>query len=128
MEDWSDFIIIDDIKYNIRVKKGVERTADFLDKSATRVQSGELKRELIGVFFNYSKIRFEKQTDANYDEYIRLYDKLTEPTEFHSVSIGNFSFIAYFNGVSDKIYLYKNGKTYFEELTVNFTAKLPARR
>lgn len=130
MAEWSKFIIIDGQRYNIKVKNGIKRTADFLDRYAVRTEDGNLNRSLIGVFFNYSNIRFEKQTDANYDEYNRLYNKLTEPAEFHTINIGGFQFTAYFNSISDEIYYYDadTEKAYFSNLIVNFTAKQPARR
>lgn len=125
---WSDFLIIDGEIFNIKVLVGLKRNADFLDKYANRTDDGDLKRELIGVYFNYKNISFEKQTDNNYSEYNRLYNKLTEPEEFHNINIAGFEFRAYFSSVSDEMYLYKNGKPYYKGLTVNFTAKTPARR
>lgn len=124
---WSDFLTIDGEIYNIRVKVGIKRNANFLDKYANRVDDGDLKRELIGVYFNYKNINFERQEDDNYDEYNRLYNKLTEAEEFHDINIAGFTFRAYFSDVTDEMYLYKNSKPYFKNLTVNFTAKKPAR-
>lgn len=124
---WSEFLTIDGVRYNVKVKVGVKRNAEFLDKYANRTDDGDLKRELIGVYFNYKSINFERQTDSNYSEYNRLYNKLTEAEEFHVINIGGFEFVAYFSNVSDEIYVYKNGKPYFKNLTVNFTAKKPAR-
>lgn len=127
MDVWSDFLIIDNEIYNIKVKTGIKRNADFLDKYAERTDDGDLQRELIGVYFNYKNISFEKQTDENYSEYERLYNKLTEAEEFHNIEIAGISFEAYFSNVSDEMYLYKNGRPYYRKLTVNFTAKMPAR-
>lgn len=129
MEAWSKFIIIDGQRYDIRVKTGIKRSADFLDRYAVRTEDGNLNRSLIGVFYNYSNIQFEKQTDDNYTEYNRLYNKLTEPTEFHTINIGGFQFTAYFNSISDEIYYYNpdTERAYFTNLVVNFTAKQPAR-
>ncbi len=45
-------IKIDGTEYNVPVIS-IKRTADFLDKFATRTESGDLQRELIGVYFNY---------------------------------------------------------------------------
>ena len=123
-----DFIIIDGQQYNIDVFIGIKETADFLDKYANRTDDGDLKRELIGVYFNFSDIKFEPQTDSNYNEYERLWNKLTEPEEFHTVKIANLEFNAYFNNVSRVIYDFKNEKAYRKDMTVNFTAKKPARR
>lgn len=127
MDVWSDFLTIDGEIYNIKVKTGIKRNADFLDKYAERTDDGDLKRELIGVYFNYKSINFDKQTDENYEEYVRLYNKLTEAEEFHTINIAGETFVAYFSNVSDEMYLYKNGRPYYRKLTVNFTAKMPAR-
>lgn len=126
-EFWSDFLIIDGQRYNVKVKIGIKRTADFLDKYANRTDDGDLKRELIGVYFNYKNISFDKQRISNYNEYNRLYNKLTEPEEFHDINIAGFEFRAYFSNVTDEMYKFKDGKPYFKNLTVEFTAKKPAR-
>ena len=128
MDDiWSDFLVIDGEIYNVPVLTGVRRNADFLDKYAERTDDGDIQRELIGVYFNYRSIKFVKQTDSNYDEYVRLYNKLTEPEEFHDITIANQSFRAYFSNVTDDMYLFKNNRPYYRNLTVNFTAKMPSR-
>jgi len=124
---WSDFLEIDGETYNIPVYVSIKRNAEFLDKYAERTDDGDLKRELIGVYFNYKNIRFGRQKDSNYNEYNRLYNKLTEAEEFHTIVIANQSFRAYFANVSDEMYLFKNNKPYYKNLTVNFIAKTPAR-
>lgn len=125
MDNWSDFLVIDGDIYNIKVKTGVKRNADFLDKYAQRTDDGDLKRELIGVYLNYRDIKFERQTDSNYNEYNRLYNKLIEEQEFHDIEIAGYTFRAYFSNVSDTMYVYRNGRPYYKDLTVNFTAKQP---
>ncbi|MCI8637277.1 MAG: hypothetical protein HFH68_17715 [Lachnospiraceae bacterium] len=127
MAERYDFITIDGQQYNISVFIGIKETADFLDKYANRTDDGDLQRELIGVYFNYSDIKFEPQTDNNYDEFERLWNKLTEAEEFHTVKIANLEFRAYFNNVSRVIYDFRNNKAYRKDMTVNFTAKKPAR-
>ena len=92
-----------------------------------RIYPTDLQRELIGVYFNFSDIKFEPQTDSNYDEFERLWDKLTEPEEFHQIKIANYEFRAYFNNVSRVLYGFKNNKAYKKDMTVNFTSKKPAR-
>ena len=127
MAERYDFITIDGQQYNISVFIGIKETADFLDKYANRTDDGDLQRELIGVYFNYSDIKFEPQTNNNYDEFERLWNKLTEAEEFHTVKIANLEFRAYFNNVSRVIYDFRNNKAYRKDMTVNFTAKKPAR-
>lgn len=105
-----------------------KRTADFLDKYAERTESGDLERELIGVFFNY-KLQLAPGLDRT--EYARLWDKLTEPIEFHTVTVpdedGDYTFTAYFSNVADELLRKKAQKNFWKNLTVNFIAKSPAR-
>ena len=104
------------------------RKADFLDKYATRTENGDLQRELIGVYFNY-QIQFG--ATLNRDEYEALWNKLTEAAEFHEVVVpdeaGDYKFTAYFSNVGDTLRRQIGNKNYFKDLTVNFTAKAPAR-
>lgn len=120
-------LIIDGVTYNIPVIK-LSRSADFLDKYANRTENGDLQRELIGVYFNY-KLKLGSTLDT--EEYAKLWKKLTEPVEFHTVTVpdesGNYTFTAYFSNVSDELRRQKGNKNYFQELTVSFTAKSPAR-
>lgn len=120
-------IIIDGTTYNVGVKS-IKRTAEFLDKYANRTEVGNLERELIGVYFNYE---LEFAPTNNSTAYATLWDKLTEPQEFHTVVVpdesGSYTFTAYFSGVKDEFRQIKIGQSYFQGLTVKFTAKSPAR-
>lgn len=120
-------IVIDGNVYNIGVRS-LKRTADFLDKYAERLENGDLERELIGVYFNY-KLELEPGFDRA--EYSRFWKKLTEPVEFHTVTVpdedGDFTFTAYFSNVADELLLKRAEKNYWKNLTVNFIAKSPAR-
>lgn len=120
-------LYIDGIGYKIDVQS-VKRTADFLDKYAERTENGDLERELIGVYFNY-KLQLGPGIDRT--EYARLWDKLTEPVEFHEVTVpdedGDYTFTAYFSNVADELLRKVAEKNYWKNLTVNFIAKKPAR-
>lgn len=120
-------ITIDGNDYNVDVLS-LKRKAEFLDKYANRTEDGDLKRELIGVYYNY-QLAFGPGTDQA--EYNRLWDKLTEPEEFHAVTVptntGSYSFTAYFASIADELVTYGNEKI-FKGLTVHFIAKTPARR
>ena len=119
-------LVIDGVHYQVEVEN-ISRTADFLDKFAERTESGNLERELIGVYFNYKLKLF--CLDPN--EYARLWRKLTEPVEFHTVTVpdeaGDYTFVAYFAGVSDRLLLKTKRHNHWTDLTVNFKAKRPAR-
>lgn len=120
-------LYIDGIGYKIDVLS-VKRTAHFLDKYAERTENGDLERELIGVYFNY-KLQFGPGVDRA--EYARMWDKLTEPVEFHEVTVpdedGDYTFTAYFSNVADELLRKVAEKNYWKNLTVNFIAKKPAR-
>lgn len=120
-------LYIDGIGYKIDVLS-VKRTADFLDKYAERTENGDLERELIGVYFTY-KLQLGPGIDRT--EYARLWDKLTEPVEFHEVTVpdedGDYTFTAYFSNVADELLRKVAEKNYWKNLTVNFIAKKPAR-
>ena len=106
-------LYIDGETYEIPVA-GLKRTADFLDKYSERTETGELRRKLTGVFFNYE---LELGTTSDTIEYARLWDKLTEPVEFHTVTVpdesGDYTFTAYFSNISDELRRQKAGKNYW---------------
>jgi hypothetical protein len=119
-------IIIDGVTYNVPVIS-VRRRADFLDKYAERTEDGVLQRELIGVYFNY-QLAFGRTTDVA--EYAALWAKLTEATEFHTVTVpdesGDYTFTAYFSNVGDEMLKKKSAANFWQNLTVNFIAQEPA--
>lgn len=121
-------IIIDGIRYHVPVTS-IKRKAEFLDKHTNRNENGDLLRELIGVYFNY-QITFGNTTDTA--EYAKLWQKLTEPVEFHNVTVpdesGDYTFMAHFSNIGDEVRKVQNAKNFFKSLTANFTAKSPARK
>lgn len=120
-------IIIDSVSYDIPIIS-VTRRAEFLDKYAERTEDGVLHRELIGVYFNY---QIEFGSSATMANYAQLWAKLTEPVEFHTVTVpdedGDVTFTAYFSNVGDKLKRKSGANRFWKELTVNFIAQSPAR-
>ncbi len=105
------------------------READFLYKYAERTESGDLESELIGVFVNHS-MKISNINDPLL--YERLYNKLTEPVERHSITVpgnnGAYTYDAYMGKVSDRLKLARDGVYHWGDLTVNFKAIKPSRR
>lgn len=120
-------IMIDGETFNVPVVK-INRKADFLDKYAERTEDGKLQRELIGVYINYT-INFGTGADAA--EYARLWEKITEPQEFHTVTIpdgdGLHTFEAYFAGISDQMFRYRDPQAFYKSLTLNIISRDPTR-
>ena len=106
----------------------LKRSADFLDKYAERTEDGDMKRELIGVFINY-QMAFGTIDDD--DTYEKLFDKLTEPVEFHDFELpttkGKYAFRGYISSVSDEVYKIKGNTAKFKGLQCRYTSKKPAR-
>lgn len=120
-------LILDGQRYDVDVLS-IKRKAEFLDKYAERTESGDLERELIGVYFNY---QLKLAPSTNPTEYDRLWEKLTEAEEFHTVTVpygakGDYTFTAYFSNVADDL-LCQSDRSYWNNLTVNFIAKTPAK-
>lgn len=124
-------IVIDGETFDVPIL-ALDETCDFLDKYAERNQNGKLLRELIGVFKN-QRLQFGAPTSVTErEEYARLWEKLTEPVEFHTVIVPDedgvdFTFRAYFAGVGRSLRKVKDEKTYWKSMTVNFIAEEPAR-
>lgn len=107
----------------------VKRNFDFLDKYAERTEDGDLKRELIGVYANYT-MNFGIIDDDNL--YDRLVDKLTEPVEFHDFVLPStkrsYSFRGYVSSLSDEMLKIEKNTVKFQGLTCKYIAKKPFRR
>jgi len=121
-------IVIDGETFDVPIIS-LDESCDFLDKFAERTVDGKLKRELIGVYFN-QQIRFGSPTDTA--EMAALWEKLTEPVEFHTVTVPDadgvdFTFSAYFANVKRSLRRYTDAKTFWKTMTVNFIAEEPAR-
>lgn len=126
--DFTQGIKIDNVYFDIPMVS-LKRNADVLDKYANRTEDGDLKREIIGVYYNFTLTVGVVENPALYQS---LWNKLTEPTEFHTVELpdiyGVYRFTAYISSVSDEYMKVKNNSASFQGLTAKFTAKSPARR
>lgn len=114
----------------------LKRKAHFFDKYAKRDISGVLHRELIGVYINYT-LGLGIVNDFNV--YNRLWKKLTEKKEFHTVTISsnthkseidntiynNYTFTAYFADIEDEGFLIRDNGNVFKGLKVEFIAQKP---
>ena len=125
--EYTQGIQIDGVYYDIPFVS-IKRSAEFLDKYAERTEDGDLKRELIGVYFNY-QMSFGIIEDS--DTYERLWDALTKPVDFHDFELptlkGKYSFRAYVSSVSDEIEKVLEDTAKFSGLQCKFIAKNPAR-
>lgn len=123
-------IMIDGIFFDVPMVS-LKRSADFLDKFAERNEEGDLLRELIGVYYNYT-LTVGTSTDFGNTDYDVFWDKMTEPVEFHDISIptknGYYTFRGYISSVSDEYKKILDNEATFTGFICKFTAKSPARR
>lgn len=125
---YTQGIYIDDMYFDVPLVS-VKREAKVLDKYAEREEdTGDLLRELIGVYLNYT-MNFGTIDDD--DLYERLFDKLTEPVAFHDVTLPStkksYSFRCYVSSVSDEMEKIMDDTVKFKGLTCKYIAKAPWR-
>lgn len=125
---YTQGITIDGEYYDVPLTK-MKRTADVLDKYAKRVESGDLKREVLGVYYNYQLEFGDIEDEELYD---RLFEHLTRPEEYHDFELpargGVTSFRGYISSVSDEVKTIRRyGEVYYTSLTAKFTSKKPTR-
>lgn len=122
-------IKVDGIHFDIPMVS-LKRNADFLDKYAERTEDGELHRELIGVYYNYTLTVGTSSAFGNTD-YDMFWEKITEPVEFHEISVptkdGYYTFIGYISSVSDEYSKILDNGAEFKGFTCKLTAKSPTR-
>lgn len=120
------YLIIDGVEYPIGILK-MKRKGDILDKTANRTEDGDLHREVIGTYYNFSlEIRPGNDTEL----YDRLFWVLTEPVAYHMVQLPGQTEPAkmYFGSVQDEVrYIDDDETTYYSNLTCNVVCKLPSR-
>ncbi len=123
-------LVVDSITYDVNIKI-VKRKAESLDKYAERSEDGTLHRELIGVYFNYDLEC--GMSSHNVSDYAALYLKLTEPIEFHTITVpgapsGYETFDCYFANIRDEVAHYqRNGIDYFRNLSFSVITQNPTR-
>lgn len=128
MSEYTQGIYIDGTYFDVPLVS-VKREAKFLDKYAEREEeTGDLLRELIGVYINYT-MNFGTIDDD--DTYEKLWDILTQPVAFHDVTLPStkrrYTFRCYVSSVSDEMEKILDDTVKFKGLTCKYIAKVPAR-
>lgn len=125
---YTQGIYIDGMYFDVPLVS-VKREAKVLDKFAEREEeSGDMLRELLGVYLNYT-MNFGTIDDD--DLYERLFDKLTEPVAFHDVTLPStkksYTLKCYVSSVSDEMEKIMDDTVKFKGLTCKYIAKAPWR-
>lgn len=122
---------IDGNEFDVMLIK-LSRSASILDKQANRTLDGDLHREIIGTYINYS-LEFA-YNDEPY-RYNLLWNILIEPKAFHSITLpantGVSTFNGYISNVKDEITYanpYNSEQRRFKGLSCDIVAKTPNLR
>ncbi len=122
-------IIVDGTYFDIPLVS-LKRRAEFLDKFAERVETGDLERELIGVYYNFD-LTVGTSSDFGDTDYNFFWDFMTAPVEFRDFSLpvknGYYNFRGYISSVSDEYEKILDDDAVFKGFTCKMTAKTPAR-
>ena len=123
----SKYIQIDGKAYPVAITN-MQRKGDILDLTANRTEDGELIRDVIGTYYNYS-LTFISPTDpVLYEEF---WLKLTEPVAYHTVQLPYQTqpFRGYFGSCQDDIKIVNdNGKYIGKGISCNLVASNPSRK
>lgn len=123
---------IDGKSYSVFIEDGgLSRSGQILDgENAGRLKNGRMIRDVIGTYYNYSLNIDTQQLNAT--DYDALYETLTAPVDYHTVSFpygqGVLTFDAYVSGVEDVLQHSWSGANRWGGMKVNFIAMAPQRR
>lgn len=124
---------IDGKEFNVTVPTGgIQRSFSVLDTDKSgRSQSGDMIRDIIGTYYNYSiAINTKLLKNKEYDD---LYEIISSPAEYHMLSVPygqtTLTFKAYVTSGTDSFdTVDKNGTIRWKGLKLNFVAMSPQRR
>lgn len=109
----------------------IKRNFSVLDgPNAERMMSGEMRRDIIGTYYNYS---MSIEADDNYPgEYDAFYEAITAPADSHRIVVPyaqrTLTFRAYVSQGSDELDIMMPSSNRWGGLSFNFVAMEPQRR
>lgn len=130
-------LLIDDVAYPLIHVEELKRSFSVLDgKNTTRVLTGDMRRDIIGTYYNYSMSLVADAEEGSMAQYDAVYEVLSSPDECHTIKVpyaqGYKVFRAYVTSGEDNMVYRELGadgptRTKWEGLSVNFIAMSPER-
>ena len=122
----NKYLKIDGVEYRVPIVK-MERKGDILDFTARRLESGGLKRDIIGTYYNFS---LEIGIVNDQELYDRLWWVLTAPVPSHQIQLPNQpqAFTGYFGNAKDNITLVTEDGKKAKGLSFEVVCTWPSRR
>lgn len=120
-------IEVDGNSYDV-INSELTRSFQVLDgENAGRTLDGEMHRDVIGTYYNYTW-KLEPKT---VEDYSTLYDVLSAPDDYHTITVpynqGTKTFRAYVTNGQDQLRRQEDGVNYWTGLSINFIAISPNR-
>lgn len=125
-------LTVDGVEYDLIHVTDLKRSFSVLDGPNTgRVMTGEMRRDIIGTYYNYSLGLVPDESAESIAQYDALYDVLSAPDESHTIKVpygqGYKEFLAYVTSGEDNLILRTEQSTKWDGLSVNFIAMSPER-
>lgn len=126
-----DLFKIDGVAYpNVHVMS-IKRSAAVLDgDNAGRAMTGEMIRDIIGTYYNYS-IEIDSD-DCDRAEYDALYEVITAPADSHTFVMpygqSTLTFKGYVSNADDELQYVYDPESRWGGLAFNMIAMAPARK
>lgn len=126
-------VTIDNTTYNNIVWLTCKRSFSVLDTENTgrTIANGEMHRDIIGTYYNYTLSFRPLHTAAGKSEYDALYEVLSSPTASHRIVLpyaqGTIAYDAYVTSGEDELVRTDDYGTIWGGLEVNFIAMRKAR-
>ena len=124
------YVSIDGTQYAVPVlEDGCKCTANTLDMFAERDYLGNLHRQMIGVYYNYTVQWSRPHTLAMVSTLATLFSDLTQAIPFRTfIMPDGYSFVGYIgDGVSEQIGRIMDSSVFWNSLSASFIASSPAR-
>lgn len=126
----QQFFRLDGKYYDISVAS-LKREAAILDgENAGRTLSGDMDRDIIGTYYNYSMEL--DSSNCNAEDYDAFYEEITAPVDSHEVEFPYgqrvLVFKAYVSNASDNLQRITSRGNLWNGLSIKFTAMSPKRR
>ena len=118
-------IEVDGVSYDV-INSELTRSFQVLDgENAGRTLDGEMHRDVIGTYYNYTW-KLEPKT---LEDYSTLYDVLSAPNDYHTITVpynqDAKTFRASVTNGQDQLRRQENGTNYWTGLSINFIAISP---
>lgn len=125
-------ISIDGVEYDRVHIVSLKRSFSVLDGPNTgRVQTGEMRRDIIGTYYNYTLKIEPDQSNASIAQYDALYEIISSPAASHTIKVpygqGWKQFKAYVTSGADNLMLKTDDYSKWDGLEINFIAMSPER-